>query len=206
MNTANIFPLIVPASYYQKGVWELPHQQLPNKKYLLTWVFFNTNSAMIYITQKDFVELNAKYTGWQKLSFENLRKSITEEENFFTHQKQTEDGKEIKFLAFLHSDGIGSSRILLDCELAAAFPDGYYVALPDRSCGLVIPKTISSKDLTDVKDQVNSMYKDATTPMSGEVYPSENFLLPKDWLMPVDKAFSKTMVKEINKINKKTGF
>jgi hypothetical protein len=203
MNLADIFPLIVPSSYYRKGIWDLPHYQFPDEKYLLTWVFFNAGSAMSYITLENFAELNKNNKGWQQQAFENLRHSITGQENFFTHQNQTEGNDGIKFLAFLHSDGIGSSRILLDYELAKAFPDGYYVALPDRSCGLVIPKSISSKNLKEVKELIKTMFKDATTPMSAELYSSESFLLPKDWLIPIDKDFSKMLVGEINKINVK---
>jgi len=200
MNTANIFPLIVPDSYYQKGGWELPHQSLPNKQYLLTWVFFDTGNAMTYIKRENFDELNQNYVGWQRQAFENLRNSITDQENFFTHQNQTEDQTGIKFLVFLHSDGIGSSRVLLNYELSKAFPEGYYIALPDRSCGLVIPKTLSNKHLTEIKELVGSMYKDATIPMSEELYSPESFSIPKDWLAPIDKDFSNTLVDEINKV------
>jgi hypothetical protein len=40
----------------------------------------------------------------------------------------------------MNSDGIGSSRVVLSNELVKAFPNGYYLAFPDRSCGLVITK------------------------------------------------------------------
>jgi hypothetical protein len=200
MNAANIFPLIVPSSYYRKGTWDLPHQPFPDGKYLLTWVFFGVNNTMTYVTEENFGELNEKNKGWQQQAFENLRHSINEQENFFTHQQETEDGKEIKFLAFLHADGIGSSRVLFNYELSQAFPHGYYVALPDRSCGLVVPKSINNKQLDEVKALVRNMYKDATVPMSAEVHSSENFLLPKDWLLPMDKAFSEMLVEEINNI------
>ena len=200
MNIDNIFPLIVPSSYYLKGTWDLPHQPFPDKRYLLTWVFFGVNNTMTYITEENFAELNEKNRGWQQRAFENLRHSITEQEIFFTHQNQTADNSKIKFLAFLHADGIGSSRILLDSELLKAFPDGYYVALPDRSCGLVIPKSVNNKHLEEVKALVRNMYKDATVPMSGEVHSSENFMLPTDWLLPMDKDFSEMLVAEIKNI------
>ena len=157
---------------------------------------------MTYITEENFAELNQKNEGWQQQAFENLRHSITERENFFTHQVQTENNKEIKFLAFLHTDGIGSSRILLDNELSKAFPDGYYVALPDRSCGLVTPKSLDNKHLEEVKKLVTDMCKDATIPMSPELHLTENFLLPKEWLMPIDMAFSEMLVVEINKLRR----
>ena len=200
MNIDNIFPLIVPSSYYGKGIGDLPHHQFPDKDYLLTWVFFGVTNTMIYITEEDFAELNEKNKGWQQQAFENLRHSITEQENFFTHQVQTENNEEIKFLAFLHADGVGSGRILLGNELSKAFPDGYYVALPDRSCGIVVPKSLNNKHLEEVKKLVKDMCKDATIPMSSELHLPESFLLPKDWLMPIDMAFSDMLIDEINKV------
>ena len=157
---------------------------------------------MTYITPEIFTELNDNHKGWQQKSFENLRHSITEQENFFTHQNQTDDG-ELKFLGFLHEDGIGSSRILLNYELAKALPGGYHVALPDRSCGLVVPRYIGKNPLKEVKKLAKKMHKDATTPMSSELHPSENFSLPGDWLIPIDEGFSEMLVEEINKLKPK---
>jgi hypothetical protein len=153
----NIYPLIVPANYYVKGTWELPHHTLPNQSFILTWVTFDTRSTMNYLTQDQYQELNTKYEGWQQNSFENLRLSIANNENFFSEYKMAADGQQILWLCIMNSDGIGSSRILLSNELTKAFPNGYYVALPDRSSGLVIASDITDKDLKEIKDMVKRM-------------------------------------------------
>ncbi|MFC0516015.1 hypothetical protein ACFFGT_17465 [Mucilaginibacter angelicae] len=199
MNLDNIFPLIVPRSYYTEGAWELPHQQFNNKEFLLTWVFFNSPGAMTYINKNEFSELNENNNGWQQKAFENLRHSITNKENFFTHEGTMRDGKGKKFLVFMHSDGIGSSRILLSHELSKAFPEGYYVAFPDRSCGLVMSSAVSGDELKEIKQLINNMYKNATTAMSGQLYTSGNFLLPAEWLLPMDEDFSNTLIDKARK-------
>ena len=100
----------------------------------------------------------------------------------------------------MNSDGIGSSRILLSNELTRAFPNGYYLALPDRSCGLVISKDIKERELKEIKDQVAKMYKTATTAMSGQLHASDDFALLEDWTKPIDEGFSIILTNEINKL------
>jgi len=200
MDISNIYPLLVPSNYYSKGTWELPHQQLPDKDFLLTWVIFNAEGSMSYMTKSVYEELTLSHIGWQRQAFENLRQSVAENENFFTHQTLRENGKGVKFLAFIHNDGIGSSRVLLGYELTNAFPNGYYIAFPDRSCGLVIPKDLTKNELSEIKQLVKSMYKNATTPMSGEVHNSREFTLPDAWLAPLDEGYSNLITAEITKL------
>ncbi|PWK78326.1 hypothetical protein LX99_02168 [Mucilaginibacter oryzae] len=196
MNLDQIFPLIVPRSYYHESTWPSPHQQLNNKEFLLTWVFFTGPGQMTYLTKDEFALLNESHKHWQQTAFENLRHSITDNENFFTHQATGSDGKTIKFLVFMHADGIGSSRILLSHELSAIFPDGYRVALPDRSVGMVVPNRINQHDLKEVKQIIKGMHQTATTSMSGQLYDAEWFALPAGWLKPVDDAFSDRLINE----------
>src|SRR5574337_1840440 len=195
----NIFPLIVPVDYVQGG-WRLPHYTFQNTSFILSWVTFNSDSAMTYLTKDQIEDLNSKNQNWQQKAFENLRHSITDTENFFTHFKISDDNKRLIFIAFIHSDGIGSSRILLSNELKKAFPDGYYVALPDRSCGLIISKNISVQELKETKELVRSMRQTATIPMSESVHPNNDFVLPELWTQPIDVRFSDLLVDEIKKL------
>ncbi len=100
----------------------------------------------------------------------------------------------------MNSDGIGSSRLLLSNELTKGFPNGYYLAFPDRSCGLVIAKDISEKELKEIKDLVKGMYKGATTAMSGQLHPVSDFTLPAQWTQPIDTEFSNILSNEILKL------
>lgn len=196
----NIYPLIVPANYYVKGTWELPHYTLPNQSFILTWVTFGSAATMNYLTQEQYQELNTSYEGWQQKSFENLRLSIADNENFFSQYKMSAGGQQLLWLCFMNGDGIGSSRILLSNELTKAFPKGYYLAFPDRSCGMVIAKDISDTELKEIKDMVKGMYKSATTSMSGQLHPASDFELPQQWTQPIDTKFSSVLTNEIFKL------
>ena len=81
-----------------------------------------------------------------KKAFDNLWISIGDKEDFFTPYKMGTDGRLI-FLAFLNSDGIGSSRILFSNVLTKAFPTGYYIVFSDRSCDMIFPKDINEDEL-----------------------------------------------------------
>src|SRR6266699_1550302 len=69
----------------------------------------------------------------------------------------------------MNDDGLGSSRLLLTDELARQFPEGYLVALPDRSCGLAISKRLGWNEHREVEAMVADMHKGATTPMCSDV-------------------------------------
>lgn len=200
ISLANIYPLIVPANYYVKGTWELPHYTLPNQSFILTWVIFDSAATMNYLTQEQYQELNNSYDGWQQKALENLRVSIADNENFFTQYKIAADGQHLLWLCFMNSDGIGSSRLLLSTELTKAFPNGYYLAFPDRSCGLVIAKDISDTELKEIKNMVKGMYDSATTFMSGQLHPASDFELPEQWTRPIDTEFSNMLTNEIIKL------
>lgn len=61
------------------------------------------------------------------------------------------------------------------------FPEGYLLALPDRSCGMVISKSMKLPELGEVKAMVARMYESATTPMSRRLYEPEELAVPAEW-------------------------
>lgn len=196
----NLFPIIVPSNYYVRGTWDLPHYKLPNQSFILTWVNFGSAATMNYLTQEQYQELTRSNDGWHQRAFNNLRRSIGENENFFTHYKMSASGQQLLWLCFMNSDGIGSSRLLLADELAKGFPNGYYLAIPDRSCGMVIAKDISVRELKEIEHLVKGMYKGATTAMSGQLHAASDFALPAQWIKPIDMEFSNALCNEILKL------
>ena len=197
MNINHLYPLIVPRSYVAESAWDLPHYPFPHDDFILTWVLFDADDPMMYLTREEYECLNEQHLGWQQVAMENLRHSRAEAENLFTHFKPSADSRRIIFLAFMHQDGIGSSRILLANELQQAFPAGYALALPDRSCGLLVPQDVSAEELADVQALVESMHEGATTPMSGALHAPADFALPASWTQPADSAFSQAFVAEV---------
>src|SRR5688572_10681217 len=173
----NLFPLIVPSSYLDTG-WDLPNQKFPIAEFILTWVEFEGSYSMTYLTEIEYRDINSSISNWQRRSFENLRNSG---QYFHTHSKVRDNADHLIYLSFLNEDGIGSSRILLNMELAKGFPNGYYLAFPDRSCGLAISKDITDEELKETQLLIGRMFKNATTPMTGEIYSSKDFALHTKW-------------------------
>lgn len=200
LNVNNIYPLISPAKYYSKE-WDLPHYKLPDAAFILTWVVFDEEeSGMEHLTRDEYQYLAKKHKGWQQKTFENLRQSLAEDENFFTQYQLSDDGQRIILLAFMQNDGIGSSRILLSEELGAAFPNGYYLAFPDRCCGLVISKDVTGPELQEIRSLVIHMFETANIPMSDQLYASEGFKVPANWTKPIDHDLSNLLVSGVSKL------
>ena len=197
MELRNLYPLIVPADYVTGSGWDLPHHPLSNKSFILTWVQFEPEEAMTYLTRGEYQILQARHPGWQQQSIENLRHSLAETENLYTHVKLSEDGQHILFLAFMHEDGLGSSRLLLATEWTQAFPDGYSLALPDRSCGVLVPHSSTATEIEEVQQLVRSMYQGVTVPMSDQLYARADFALPTSWTTPPDTSFSQAVAESI---------
>ena len=194
MDIYTIYPLIVPASYFDYPTWNLPHVQFPNKDFILTWVFFHTEYSMTYMKQEEFEQLNRDYPNWQQQAFENLRYST---DHFFTDFRFNEETKRPSFILFSNNDGIGSSRILLSYELARGFPEGYDIAMPDRAFGIALSKSISSGELSVLKGIIDEYYGCTGTAMSKEIFPSRDFSLSDDWTGPIDAILSDWMINEI---------
>lgn len=79
-----------------------------------------------------------------------------------------------------HEDGLGSSRLLLLDEIATAFPQGFHLAIPDRSCGLVLNKCLAPSQEEECRELVHSCFKDSTTPMLDGTFPWSSFELADD--------------------------
>jgi hypothetical protein len=193
----HLYPLIVPSTYASDPTWDLPYHPLPHKNFILTWVSFEADEVMTYLTRAEHQNLEATQPGWQGVAVDNLRYSLTDSESLYTHAKVSDDARRVVFLAFMHQDGLGSSRLLLTLEWSNSFPNGYYLALPDRSCGLLIPYGVPATELADIQQLVESMYDGATVPMSDQLYMSADFALPAAWTTPLATQSSQAVLEAI---------
>jgi pheromone shutdown protein TraB len=57
----------------------------------------------------------------------------------------------------------------MDDELRALFPEGYRIALPERSVGMAISETADEQVNTEFVMVVRNCHRDGTTPMVGEM-------------------------------------
>jgi hypothetical protein len=65
----------------------------------------------------------------------------------------------------MHEDGLGTSRLLLLNELDQAIPGGYWLAIPERSCGIVVPKNVSPMARQEAEEVIENCYRRGTTQM-----------------------------------------
>lgn len=197
INLEYLYPLIVPENYYLPGTWDLPHYNLIASDFIMTWVSFRGDAPMIYLTQDEYQFLTETQSGWEQRTFENLRHLTNENEYFCTHFQQSDQSKKLAYIAFMNQDGIGSSRILLSGELEKLFPNGYFVAMPDRSCGFAIAKDAPEHELNEVKQLIKNMFEGATTPMSSNLFNSSDFKLIDNWVAPINQGHSDKIITEV---------
>ena len=160
-------PLIVPAAYFASGAFPAPHRAMARSDLALTWVVLNAPGAMVYLTPRVATEWEGQRIDWRARALENLR--AEDRGRVWTHEKADASGRR-RWVAMMHLDGLGSSRLLCTSELRAAFPEGYQVGLPDRSCALAISTALSSAELAEVTALVEKSYSGATTPMHSGLF------------------------------------
>ncbi len=166
MLPTNVRPLIVPSSYFTTGAFPAPHVPLTAPDLALTCVMLSGPASVLYVEPQMAESWRRKGIDWVAGSLTELRRA--DERLRWTHESRDEDGQ-LNWIAFMNDDGLGSSRLLLTDELARQFPEGYLVALPDRSCGLAISKRLGWNEHREVEAMVADMHKGATTPMCSDV-------------------------------------
>jgi hypothetical protein len=86
---------------------------------------------------------------------------------------------------------------LLSKELEKLFPEGYFVAMPDRSCGVAISKDATQSELSEIKLLLKNIYTEATTPISSELFDSNDFELINNWTSPIDIDYSNKITNQV---------
>jgi hypothetical protein len=163
----NVVPLFIPVSFVENGNWPGPYESLKNKEFVLTWVILHKTQTMVYVNFEREKEWNNKKIKWKEIAFKNLEKNSKKQ--LWTHEKRREDNS-IIFVAIMSDDGIGTSRLILEEKWKKAFPKGYKVALPERSCGIVFSKVLSEDENKEVLTLVNNCFNSGTSPISNKIY------------------------------------
>jgi hypothetical protein len=136
----NLFPLIVPVEYVESGVWKLPHSELNARDLILTWVILSEGQSMVYVTAEQVNDWKRREMDWEAIAFENMGRATGE--NPATHEMRDASGK-LQWIAMMHADGLASSRVLMTRELSELFPQGYLLAIPERSVGMAIASDVA---------------------------------------------------------------
>ena|ERR1700733_2766606 len=115
---------------------------------------------MTYVNSERHAEIESSGLRVHDIAMANL---ISASKPLTTHGKKA--GERIIYQAMMHPDGLGTSRLLLLPALREAFPNGFSLGIPERSCGLVVPDEISPAERSEALEIVSGCFRDGTTPM-----------------------------------------
>ena len=170
----NLVPVIIPRAYLAYDNWPGPYRLLKHPELALTWVTLELNQWMNYLTKEKADAWAHDGFDYESVALENLARFTGSA--IGTHHKLDTSGN-LVFTAMMHEDGLGSSRVLLHADLSQAFPQGYWVAIPERSCALVIPKRVSAEGFEEVKGLARKCWEEGTTPMLPDLLEPEDVLI-----------------------------
>ncbi len=173
MNKANLlFPVIVPRSYFQYGNWPGPYRLLKHPKLGLVWVTLENEQAMLYLNHADASAFEASGVDYHLRAMANLHQASAEWAG--THQKRSSEGS-LEYIVMMQPDGLGSSRLLLLERIRSVFPDGYNLAIPERSVGIAVSSRLTGLPLQKVQDLIRECSAHGTVPMLDGLYDPEDF-------------------------------
>jgi hypothetical protein len=162
LEISDLFPVFVPASFFETGDWPGPYEILGIVGLGLTWAVLQPDQTMRYVDHEVQRHWEAKGVRWRDRAVENVLRQSAQQ--VWTHEFRREDGS-LFAVAMMHSDGLGPSRLLLRKPLGRLFPDGYLVALPEMSCGLVLSTRVTPTERDKVERIVEGCFNDGTRPL-----------------------------------------
>jgi len=173
IDTRNIAPVLVPSSFFALGNWPGPHVRLRAGEIGLAWAVMLPEETMHYVSFSMAEYWDANNVDWKLLAHGYLQNNTSEE--LGTHAFRPSHG-ELYALAFMQSDGIGPSRLLLRDQLLARFPGGYKVAVPEMSCGIAFSVGLEEDELGNIQRVIERCYQGGTRPLAPSIYSPEDLL------------------------------
>jgi hypothetical protein len=175
VDLATLFPLLVPDSFFISGTWGGPIERLRTPTAGLTWGLEQPDRTLRYLDRGLAAFWSSRGIDWRQEALANLRRRSRTA--LWTHQLRRGGGP--VFAAFLmHDDGFGPSRLLLEAELAAAFPAGYRVALPQLSCGLALARDATPEEMDAVRQVLARWFAGGADPRAELLEPRELTVAP----------------------------
>ena len=158
-----LIPVFVPAGFLEGGKWPGPCVQLRARDLAIVWAILRPHNTMIYVVTEtsNFWESNG--IQWREKAMDNLERFS--ENNVTTHHFSRTDGT-VYSVVMMHDDGVGPSRLLLNGSIEQIFPEGYYVAIPERSVGIVLSRNVTDDERLKIDELVEKCFKDGTAPVS----------------------------------------
>jgi hypothetical protein len=167
LDVADLFPIFVPMSFFASGNWPGPYETLQIPGLGLTWAVLQSGQAMRYVDHRVETHWDGEGIPWREKAIENVRRRSVD--SVWTHEFRRED-RSIFAVAMMHSDGFGPSRLVLREALEPLFPEGYLVALPEMSCGLVLSARATDEESAKIVGLATSCFQAGTRPLVSGMY------------------------------------
>ena len=149
-----VVPVFVPASLEHNGQWPGPIVLTRAPELAITWACLRPAQTMLYVSFETARYWEGKGIDWRTQSMENPAE-MSEQISYHSFQRE---GGAYYGLVMMQEDGVGPSRLLLNGWLEEVFPEGYLVAVPKRSVGVVVSRTASPEERERVKGLVVECY------------------------------------------------
>ena len=162
-----LMPLIVPSTYFTEHQFPATYALLPNPDFALTAVILGESQAMLYLSEDRGKKWAKIGVNWKDRALQNVRASGSGQA--ITHSKRTEDGRLL--IAFMmQPDGLGTSRVYCSDKISKLCPQGYRIAIPERSVGCVIPNDLTESEEAEATDMVKQLFRIGTVPNSPKIF------------------------------------
>lgn len=162
----DVVPVFVPDSLAEGDVWLGPIVKMQASKLAITWACLMPYQTMQYISYNTAQYWESQNIDWRSQSMENL---VRMSEEMGTHSFRRDD-ETYYGLVMMYEDGIGPSRLLLNGILEELFPEGYLLAIPERSIGVVLSRAASPKEKETVESFVEKCFEEGTQPFKRDFF------------------------------------
>ncbi|HEY1337065.1 MAG TPA: hypothetical protein VGF59_06115 [Bryobacteraceae bacterium] len=173
IDTSNLFPILVPASFFDHGNWPGPFARLKTSDIGLTWTVLLPSQTMRYVNFEMAQHWEACGIDWKDLALRNLARETETKEGARELRRTT---GEVSAIAFMFEDGLGPSRLLFRNGLSQLFSAGYRVALPEMSCGIAFAIDLEGEDLATVQGVIDNCFQNGTRPLVSGSYDPDDLL------------------------------
>jgi hypothetical protein len=156
-------PLFIPSSFVESGLWPGPFATLRARDIALAWAVLMHDDAIRYVRHEMQRMWEEQGIDWKARALQNLREISPDPVGTGALFR---DSGETWLISLMYPDGLGPSRLLLADQLELLFPQGYRVALPERSRGFAFASNLDLEDADTIDNLVQSCYWKGERPLS----------------------------------------
>jgi hypothetical protein len=176
VNVKDVVPVLVPASFFESGNWPGPFTKLRSREIALTWTVLMPQQTMRYVDFAMQQHWESKGLDWREQARQNLAERS---QNSLGLGQMRRTNGQVYAISCMFEDGMGPSRLLFRGTLKQMFPEGYQVAMPERSCGLAFSNTVSDEERKVLVKMMEDCFLKGTRPfVRGSFDPDD--LLPEE--------------------------